>query len=440
MSRTHGNSRFKHYGTEVTKLHGSRYRIEVRCDVTAKDRDWYYSNRDNFFKDFGDLYSLPIEVSSADTGWSPDLGEEYPDMCLVSTDFGYIPNREDPLLTFTYETLTSTFVSEAADKVDYEMSNLRRVTRSVIAKDGSTYGKTVGTSTISHDEHGYGTQTLYLASAVEYDKKANEGGFVRIIETWLQSGVLSKDERQGPAEIPNSKVHIWEAIGDEPTLPGIVIGKSRSNVEGYITYRYTSISTLADGDPTAGTLASYSETVDVKLPGEVGMSTFVVDGGNTAYLTLKPPTIGQKLAQVDITITTSATADTPVAYNLSEIYTAVYEINYSKIPTRVRSSGLAALYQQRVTVNQTPLPYYVRSASQFPSDPSSINATTTQASLESSDFPLTFFDSSITKTINLTGSVDTDVTTTGVYRSSAVPIFQDLDGVQYYRKTTYTLS
>lgn len=245
MPRSHGNNRLKYYGAEVDKLFNDRYRVEIRCEVTSQNQDWYYANRDGLWKDFADAYNLPLTVDEADVGWEPDQGEPYPDLCLVDTSFGYIPNKETPIVTFVYETLTTTFTQEAADKVDYELNGLRRVTRSVIAKDGATYSKTVGTSTISHNQHGYGAATLTLGSAVEDAKNQSEGGFVRIIETWVEAGTLSVNtqfEEEGVRRVTTT------FLVTEGTTVGPIISRNTNNVDGLKTITVT---TLQKNDGTA---------------------------------------------------------------------------------------------------------------------------------------------------------------------------------------------
>jgi hypothetical protein len=328
---------------------------------------------------------------------------------------------------------TSTFEYQLDESFteDYELNGLKRISLvelGTAAFSAQTIGGVSATAP---------TTGLYLGQ-----QDIDNGGVIKVrTSTWMEAGILSKSERQGPSEIPNTKEHIWESIGTVPSMPGIIIEKTKSDILGFITYRYVSISTLADGDPTIGTLSSTNETIDVRVPGEVDMFTVTIAGnaaGATVYATQKPPTVGKFQAQVDVSITSSASSDNPVAYNLNGIYSSMTDIVVTNSPTRVKNSGSGVLYSTQISVNQTPLPYYVRSASKWPSDPSALAATVTTTSLQDNND--TFYTQSISKTINLSGSVDTDISTTGIYDSNVMPIFQDLDGVQYYRKTNYTLS
>ena len=134
MATFHRTQRLEIYGKkpEVTQLFGSRYRMVVRCQAKNESEAWYQTNKSQIFADFGTLYSAQMSVDGID----PRAGEAYSDMVLVQNEAGYTQTGEY-VITFVYETLTSSFVQEAEDKVDQESSGLRRVTRSVIAKLGS---------------------------------------------------------------------------------------------------------------------------------------------------------------------------------------------------------------------------------------------------------------------------------------------------------------
>ena len=271
MADSHASSRLKIFGNpEVIKLYNDRYRITVRCDIQAKHQDWYYDNRADLWRDFGDLYTAPLTIDDAGSGWQPREGEAYPDQVLTQTSLEFIPQRADPVLVLIYETLTSTFVQEADDKIDFELNGLKRLTRTLIATEAASYSSVVGTTTLVD-----GAETLTLAGYSEDDKGEDEGGYTRIEEIWMEPGILSKAFSAGPESIPNSREHRWRAIGVEPTgMPGIIIGKEETNIEGFITYTYTSLSDINDGDPTDGVLSSYEESIEVRLPGLVTLKSY----------------------------------------------------------------------------------------------------------------------------------------------------------------------
>ena len=244
MAVYHRTKRLKIYGKkpEVTQLFGGRYAMTVRCQAKNDTEAWYDKNKDQIFADFGTLYDAHMAVDGIDAR----TGEAYTDMVLTSVGAGYTQTGEY-VITFRYQTLTSSFVEEAAEKVDVELNGLRRVIRRLIAKDGTSYGKTVGTSTISHSAIGYSTATLTLAQATSGTKDPDESGFVSITETWLESGVISRtiNEGSGGTGIGKIRTETVEAFNETPNpsiTPSVEIGVSTSNVEGIDTIRKTFVS------------------------------------------------------------------------------------------------------------------------------------------------------------------------------------------------------
>ena len=247
MAVFHRTKRLKIYGKkpEVTQLFGGRYAMTVRCQAKNDTEAWYDKNKDQIFADFGTLYDAHMAVDGIDAR----TGEAYTDMVLTSVGAGYTQTGEY-VITFNYQTLTGSFVEEAAEKVDVELNGLRRVIRRLIAKDGTTYGKTVGTTTISHSGIGYSAATLTLAQATSGTKSPDESGFVGITETWLQSGVISRTINEGKGGTGTGKIRTEtvEAFNETPTstISGVEIGVSTSNVEGIDTIRKTFVSSSGE--------------------------------------------------------------------------------------------------------------------------------------------------------------------------------------------------
>tara|TARA_R110001592_G_scaffold109927_3_gene305953 strand:- start:5220 stop:6254 length:1035 start_codon:yes stop_codon:yes gene_type:complete len=243
MAVYHRTKRLKIYGKkpEVTQLFGGRYSMVVRCQAKNDTEAWYEKNKDQIFAGFGTLYDAHMLVDGID----PRAGESYPDMILTGVKASYTQTGEY-VITFEYQTLTGSFVQETGEKVDQDLNGLRRVVRKIIAKDGTNYGKTVGTSTISHSAIGYSTATLTLAKAISEVKNASESGFVSIEETWLESGVLSRtiNEEKGGTGTGKIRTETVEAFNETPTstISGVEIGVSTSNVEGIDTIRKTFVS------------------------------------------------------------------------------------------------------------------------------------------------------------------------------------------------------
>ena len=247
MAVYHRTKRLKIYGKkpEVTQLFGGRYAMVVRCQAKNDTEAWYDKNKDQIFADFGTLYDAHMAVDGIDAR----TGESYTDMVLTSVGANYTQTGEY-VITFRYQTLTGSFVQEAGDKVDVELNGLRRVTRSLIAKDGTSYGKTVGTTTISHSAIGYSTATLTLAQATSGTKDPDESGFVGITEIWLESGVISRtiNEGNGGTGVGKIRTETVEAFNETPTttISGVEIGVSTSNVEGIDTIRKTFVSSSGE--------------------------------------------------------------------------------------------------------------------------------------------------------------------------------------------------
>ena len=294
---THANGTFTKFGApEIDKLYNDRYRIVVRCNVKGVDSKWHYSNVENFWKDFGSLYESPLQVDGADVGWEPATGETYPNMRLIEVAQNYprTPNDGAPVLEFTYETLTGSYVQDADDKVDHELNGLRRVTRTVIATEDSSYAKVVGTDTIDHTGRGYGSETLTLASSEEVPKRQNEGGFTRIQETWVASGTLSETLDN----VGSQQAKVIETIGADPATPSgySLASKQESNFEGFQTNRFTflkpsvlsrNISTRSNGKLIIETVEAFNETPSPATSGavQIGNDVSNVEGIPTRRFT-----------------------------------------------------------------------------------------------------------------------------------------------------------
>ena len=371
-----------------------------------------------------------MQDDALENGWEypANQGVSYDDMRLVEASVPYVPSAGEHFIRLVYETLTSSWVQEKDENVDYELNGLKRVTRPFVARPNTAYTNVVGTANYDSD----GT-TVYLS---DYEIVKTDAMW-SLVEIWIERGVLSKSEGQGPSDIPNSKQHTWEAFGEEPvSMPGIIISKLKSDILGYTTYRYTSISNLSDGDPTVGTLSTYEENIDVKKPGFVEIKSVTPailplgSGGKIAYIKTTPPTVGKLTASVTVTITTSPTADTAVAYNLEGVAVSATILNIRITPLGEASGG-TPISSASTSVDQQALHHYTKAS------PSTeyLQSSFITGGVEIGGVQQTAYNN---KEITLEGSGP--VTTTGIYDSNVTPIFVGLDGVQYYRKTNYTLS
>lgn len=291
MSISHRSNRLKLSGQpSVEQLYNGRYRLSIACSTMNSREDWYSDNRDRIFPDFGSLQSAEMSID----GLAPRTGEAYADMRLTKVESG---NRSgmgkvgDYNVELTYETLTNQFVQNTADKVDFELNGLMRITRSVVALDGSEYPREVGTgSSISNAGHGDPSEpvTLYLASAVETSKRDYEVGYVEIIETWVQAGIINR----GTVDIDDGTLEqrITSYLAIEPTATGVVTSRQVGSFEGLSTFTVTEVLTSTGSalSPTTPTLVKTTSSLErFSVPGLVSLK----EGSNTAYSSLADSSI-----------------------------------------------------------------------------------------------------------------------------------------------------
>jgi len=198
----------------------------VRCVAKNDTKAWYDDNKAQIFADFGSLYSAQMSVDGIDAR----TGEAYDDMVLVKNEATYTRSGEY-VIVFTYETLTDSFVQETEDKVDFDLNGLKRLTRTIIAKDTVAYDSVVGTSTTGT------SPVLTLAQISEDQLEASEDGFKRIQEVWLESGTLSETLDN----VGSQKAKVIETIGADPATPAgySLASKQESDFEGFQTNRFT---------------------------------------------------------------------------------------------------------------------------------------------------------------------------------------------------------
>jgi len=231
----HRTQRLQIFGEkpEIQKLYGSRYRMVVRCVAKNDTKAWYDDNKAQIFADFGSLYSAQMSVDGIDAR----TGEAYDDMVLVKNEASYTRSGEYVII-FTYETLTDSFVQETEDKVDFDLNGLKRLTRTIIAKDTVAYSSVVGTSTT-------GTSPLLTLAQVSEDQlEASEDGFKRIQEVWLESGVtsVSTDEDSITDEVVVNALNLTAAqvrtAITEVTTNHSLKSQSTNDFEGLNSFRY----------------------------------------------------------------------------------------------------------------------------------------------------------------------------------------------------------
>jgi len=248
----------------------------VRCVAKNDTKAWYDDNKDQIFADFGSLYSAQMSVDGIDAR----TGEAYDDMVLVKNEASYTRSGEYVII-FTYETLTNSFVQETEDKVDFDLNGLKRLTRTIIAKDTVAYSSVVGTSTTGT------SPVLTLAQVSEDQLEASEDGFKRIQEVWLESGTLSETIDN----VGSQKAKVIETIGADPATPTgySLASKQESDFEGFQTNRFTF---LKDN-------VVLSRSIQTKSGGNLILEVVEVFNGTPVAETTGAVKIGDEVSDVD---------------------------------------------------------------------------------------------------------------------------------------------
>jgi hypothetical protein len=231
---TQGSKRLKIVNDQpsVEKLWNGRFRLEFFCFNEGKKKDWYGDNIDRILPAFG----IKMGDKFGEGEWSLPDGAEYADMTLVEAGLQFIPAAGTHYVKMVYETLTASWVEEKDEDTDYELSGLKRVSRTFVALPGTVYDKVVGTSTIDS-----GGTTLYLGS-FKIDKTEAKW---ELTEVWLEAGVLSLSQEfvGGATTVQVGAFGMTEAQVDtalsEVTVSHILIGQSEKDYNGIITSQFT---------------------------------------------------------------------------------------------------------------------------------------------------------------------------------------------------------
>jgi hypothetical protein len=272
----------------------------VRCVAKNGTEAWYNANKAQIFADFGSLYSAQMSIDGIDAR----TGEAYDDMVLVKNEATYTRSGEYVII-FTYETLTDSFVKETEDTVDFDLNGLKRLTRTIIAKDSTAYASVVGTTKLGS------APELTLAEVSEDQLEASEDGFKRIQEVWLEPGTLRVSTRnlsEGVREVTK------EFLITEGTTVGPVISRTTDNFEGLKTITVTTLQDKAGGSIIGSgenLVNQYSRQVDFTYPGVVSIRQDVItsDVGvnpNILNFELTPPVQTKLTGTVSVIFQSSA--------------------------------------------------------------------------------------------------------------------------------------
>ena len=289
MAISHRTNRLKLIGTPaVEQLQNGRYQLTVNCTTINSREDWYSANKARIFPDFGSLESAEMSID----GLAPRTGEAYTDMRLVSVQSS--TQQEKYIVTLVYQTLGDSFVQVKDDTISYEESGLRRVTRQSIAKVGTDFQKTVGTTSISSQIDGETAVTCILANYEVNDTDS----YREVTEVYIEAGTLSETSDKVGSQLSIVK----ETFASTPTTPSgySIANEQESNVNGIPTKRFTflkpgvlsrNISERNGGNTTTGKLRTevveaFGETPTTTISGvKIGEAISNVEGIPTKRLT-----------------------------------------------------------------------------------------------------------------------------------------------------------
>ena len=255
MAISHRTSRLKLKGSpSVEQLQNGRYKLTVECTTINSREDWYSANKARIFPDFGSLESAVMSID----GLSPRKGEAYADMRLTEVQSGNRPSRtgEDYIVVLTYETLGSAFVQVKDDTFNYVENGLRRVTRQSIAKVGTEFQKTVGTTSITSQIDDESEVTCILANYEVNDTDS----YREVTEVYIQAGTLSETEDKVGSQLSIVKETF---ASTPPAISGYSIANEQeSNVDGISTKRFTFLKNnvqLSQSEDKVGSQLSISQ-------------------------------------------------------------------------------------------------------------------------------------------------------------------------------------
>ena len=231
MAISHRTNRLKIIGTpSVEQLQNGRYKLTITCSSINSREDWYSSNKARIFPDFGSLESAEMSID----GLAPRTGEAYTDMRLTEVQSGNRSPRDgsDYIVVLTYETLGDSFVQVKDDNVNYIENGLRRVTRKSIAKAGTDFQKTVGTTSITSQ---IDTETEVTCVLANYEVDDTDS-YREVTEVYIEAGTLSETKDKVGSQLSIVK----ETFASTPSaISGYSIADERvSNFNGIPTRQF----------------------------------------------------------------------------------------------------------------------------------------------------------------------------------------------------------
>jgi len=320
MAVSHRTNRLKLIGTPaVEQLQNGRYQLTVNCTTMNSREDWYSANKARIFPDFGSLESAEMSID----GLAPRTGEAYTDMRLVSVESS--TQQEKYIVTLVYQTLGDSFVQVKDDTVTYTENGLRRVTRESIAKAGTDFQKTVGTTFINSQ---IDTETAVKCFLSSYEVDDTDS-YREVTEIYVEPGEIQTSTK--PGRIDGTTEVTIVSTGTAVVPSGELIFSSQTEKQGYSTFTRTAIQPGSSGTIT-GIKQTYKDVVAVDVPGEVNCTTgngTTGAGGSVAIVEVTPRRSKRVSATVTIEVTTTSPGTITPAYDLGSISCSVTSIRES---------------------------------------------------------------------------------------------------------------
>jgi hypothetical protein len=181
-----------------------------------------FGNKSQIFASYGTLSTAQMSIAGIDRR----TNEAYTDAVLVATEA--TPTENNMIVTLVYETLGTSFVQVKDDTIDFDLNGLQRVTRESIAKVGTSFSKSIGSTAVTVD----GVNCVLASLNVD-----NTDSYVKLIEVFLEEGtVLETTDNVG-----SQQAKVIETFGGDPSIPAgySIANKEESNFQGYQTNRFT---------------------------------------------------------------------------------------------------------------------------------------------------------------------------------------------------------
>ena len=435
MAVSHRTNRLKLIGTPaVEQLQNGRYQLTVNCTTMNSREDWYSSNKARIFPDFGSLESAEMSID----GLAPRTGEAYTDMRLVAVQSS--TQQDKYIVTLVYQTLGDSFVQVKDDTVNYTENGLRRVIRESIAKAGTDFQKTVGTTSINSQIDGETAVQCFLSS-YEID---DTDSYREVTEIYVEPGEIQTSTR--PGRISGTTEVTIVSTGTAVVPSGTPISSSQTEKQGYSTFTNTCIQ-----GPIEGTKTTYKDVVQVEVPGEVNCTTVSVSSGGQSGKIAVPKVTPRRrktiAAQVTIEVQSTPPDTASVAFDLGAISCSVTSTNVSlsRGPGSTVTVGTTAVISETgfvqnfgasARIQTYPGCFLISSSSS-----GSINyITSSQPRAAGNIIVFDEHDSSRdTQCIGTGSTSQTGYTTTGIIKRNSRPIVTALDGTTYYEVITWSV-